>query len=256
MIYVENSKVASRTILSAIECYDIRKTGFILKNKHTGRYVLKIISLDFRHVSSLKVSFYNLWGKKISEVCNTSPDLQKYSNYTFFSFCRNPFDRLASAYTNKIAMKSNKKPSFLRGQIIQKSNWKNIDKEDFENSAEDFHTFVKKYVTTTSDEEIDIHFKKQYSLLFGPQKEDVFTFNFIGRFENFSDDWNTFCATYNIPKIQLQHLNKSHKMHYSLYYTNEEIVELVTERYQEDINFFDYKKEADNLLHTVQKNEC
>jgi len=62
--------------------------------------------------------------------------------------------------------------------------------------------------------------------------------DFVGRFENFENDWNKVCKQLGIKK-KLPHLNKSEHKNYRIYY-NEELIEKVEELYKEDIEFFNY----------------
>jgi hypothetical protein len=59
--------------------------------------------------------------------------------------------------------------------------------------------------------------------------------DFIGRFERYEEDWAR--LNFGVP---LPHLNRSRHKHYSELYTPE-LVEIVSEKYSEDIEFFGYE---------------
>jgi len=63
--------------------------------------------------------------------------------------------------------------------------------------------------------------------------------DFIGRFENISNDFNILSQMLNI-KLELNHLNKFEHKHYSDCY-NQIDIENVSKLYQRDIEYFNYK---------------
>ena len=65
------------------------------------------------------------------------------------------------------------------------------------------------------------------------------TMDFIGKFENLQEDFNTLCDKIGIPERQLPHQNKSEHGYYSEYYNNE-TREIVEEKYAKDIDYFKY----------------
>lgn len=63
--------------------------------------------------------------------------------------------------------------------------------------------------------------------------------DFIGRFENIDDDFNTICERIGIPCEKLPVLNKTKHTHYSDYYTPT-VSKLVYQLYRKDIEYFGY----------------
>jgi len=64
--------------------------------------------------------------------------------------------------------------------------------------------------------------------------------DFVGRFENIQNDFNTICDKIGIPKSELPFLNKSYHTQYKQYYTPDTI-KLVGELWKEDIEKFNFK---------------
>lgn len=67
--------------------------------------------------------------------------------------------------------------------------------------------------------------------------------NFIGRFETLEKDFNLICSKIGIPYKKLSHLNKSKHNHYQEYY-NEKTIEIISKKYQKDIELFGYTYES------------
>jgi len=145
-------------------------------------------------------------------------ELDNFENYFKFSFIRNPWDRIVSAYLNLIVTKRYDPFEHLHDQ--------------------DFDFFVN-YIANQDLNNADIHIRTQRSLI--PPKID-----YIGRFEYFHDDLSHILDKIGLHGKEISHLNKSEHLHYSHYY-NDITREIIAEKYKDDIEAFGYKFEMDPL---------
>ena len=130
-----------------------------------------------------------------------------------FTFTRNPFDRLLSAH------------KYLTGAFGNAG-----DTEFGKTLSSDFQQFVKKQL---SDNINWLHFRPMTFWL----NDDL---DYIGRFENFQQGFDTVCDKIGIPRQRIPHRNKTDHKHYTEYYDNE-TRQIVAERYAKDIEYFGYK---------------
>jgi hypothetical protein len=143
---------------------------------------------------------------------------EEVSTYYSFTFVRNPWDRFVSAFHYlKKGGRNNCLHDINAGKALKNYN--------FSSFAKDF-TFQKFNF---------VHFAEQLFFIGQPNQ-----LNFIGRFENLQQDFNTVCDKIGIPRQQLSHMNKSKHKHYSEYY-DDETREIVAEKYARDIEYFGYK---------------
>ena len=153
----------------------------------------------------------------------TMLEIQKYHpnnlrNYFKFTFVRNPWSRLVSEYFWRINSKPHKE------LFIKKMNFKSF--------ACNISVIEKKglgYYT---------HLRSQHSFTHDNNGKNMM--DFIGKTENFQQDFNKVCDKIGIPRQQLPHENKNKHKHYTEYY-DDETREIVAEKYARDIELFDYK---------------
>ena len=133
---------------------------------------------------------------------------QQFDEYFKFAFVRNSWDRELSLY--KYILKTPK--HYYHKQCLQFVN---------------FSEYLRKRQVLL----------QQYDFLSNNGEIQV---DFIGRFENFQQDFNTVCDKIGIPQQQLPHRNKSKHKHYTEYY-DDETREIVAQKYARDIEYFGYK---------------
>jgi hypothetical protein len=140
--------------------------------------------------------------------------VRNFNSMFKFSFVRNPFERLLSEYFYIRKMKGCKcKSSF--------------DSE--------YNTF-KKFVISNAMEKCSFENHSSLQIEMANPKY----MNFIGRFENLQEDFNTVCDKIGIPHQELQHKNKTKHKHYTEYY-DDETRSIVAEKYAKDIEYFGYE---------------
>ena len=135
-------------------------------------------------------------------------DEEMFQRLFKFTSVRNPWDRLISFYFSP-----------HRGRVI----W----------DRQEFMRFVEVIPPLTD-----------HIALEAPNNSDSGTncFSYINhfiRFENLNHDFQQVCEQTGIPYTPLPQRNKSEHQYYKSYY-DEEIVELVTRRFSEEIRFFGY----------------
>lgn len=171
---------------------------------------------------------YTLFDEEVSHspVLNyKAQDEKKFKNYFKFTFIRNPWDRLVSAY------------SFLKQGGMDEADkiWANENLSEFDS----FRSFVLALKKSNFKAKILKwnHFKPQY--LFLLNENGKIEVDFIGRYENLNEDYEKIRMKLG-KKNKLNFLNKSNRKDYTEYYDNE-LVEIVYNIYKKDINLFNYQ---------------
>jgi len=146
------------------------------------------------------------------------------SSYFKFCFVRNPWSKLVSEFFYK---KNGTK--IWPGPDPRLINCKNIN----------FSSFVR--ALNLIDFSSKTHWESAHLI---PQVDFIKTkdskIDFVGRFENLQEDFNTVCRKIGIAEQQLPYKNKSNHKHYTEYYDNE-TREIVAEKYARDIEYFGYE---------------
>jgi hypothetical protein len=148
----------------------------------------------------------------------------EFNEYFKFTFTRNPWDRLVSAYL------------FLKqgGFNDKDRQWANRNLAPFK----DFESFVRQWVNR---ENIHLwpHFRPQYEYLL--TQDGVPAIDFVGRYENLEKDFIHVRERLGINSALLE-LNRSQNKteDYRLHYCSETTKQIVADTYKEDIDFFKY----------------
>ena len=131
-----------------------------------------------------------------------------WDDYQTFTVVRNPWDRIVSDFFYCIKEGYIPQDSSFRDEVVYNKD----NKERWKQPCYDWLT------------------------LNGELKVDN-----ILRFENLASDFTQMCEQLNLPKgINLPHLNKTKHKHYSEYY-DDEMKEIVAEKYANDIKHFNYE---------------
>lgn len=136
-----------------------------------------------------------------------------------FAFVRNPWDKFVSAYEY---LKRGGIPCFDRPKTL-------TIKKDYP----EFKDFVlAKHVW-----EQWVFFQPQLNFITvdGSIKTD-----FVGRFENFQNDFNFICDQIDHPRVKLPHVNATKHVHYTEYY-DDQLIKVIERNFSEDIDTFKYK---------------
>ncbi len=154
-------------------------------------------------------------------------DAIKYGSYFKFSFVRNPWDRILSAYT-----------------FMKKGGINSYDKfwgEKYLKGLDDFEQFILALENKSFANKVkgSLHFLPQR--LFLLNLENKIDLDFLGRFENLENDFELLKQESNL-QGELRKLNKSKHRVYTSYYTTK-MQKIVADFYQEDIDTFKYSFE-------------
>ena len=146
---------------------------------------------------------------------------KNFTNFFRFAFVRNPWDRLVSAWLNKVV---NSNHFGFAPESLKK--------------YQDFANFVD-YLSSVNVESCDSHLKLQSRLV------DLGNVDFLGRFETFAKDFVHVCKQIGISSQGVEAKNVSHgRKDYRKYYSGE-LVEAVGEIYSRDIQIFGYDYDSD-----------
>jgi len=170
---------------------------------------------------------YNVHDRKsfiLKSPCNNNLTREDFNKMFKFTFVRNPYTRILSAYLDKI-----KKDSIEKQQIY---NFAGISLE-YEISFLEFLKILEKIPPVN----MNPHFRPQYINICYP----LVNYDFIGKFENFNEDLIKVLSKF-FEKIQISVVDHHKtKANYKLKkFYNLEAIKLVQRIYAQDFLYFDY----------------
>ncbi len=142
---------------------------------------------------------------------------KKFNHYFKFSFVRNPWDRVVSCYFYNVVTKKAK-------------HFKKCFDKDFE--------FFVDFINELDLDQSTTHLKLQSRLI------PVDELDFIGRVDNFANDFKHVCDILGIKVDEFPHKHQTQHAHYSTYYSPR-TRKIIARKYKEDIKAFGFKFETE-----------
>jgi hypothetical protein len=167
----------------------------------------------------------------------------RYRDYFKFAFVRNPWDRLVSCYSEKVADSERAfKPSERRDIRLGRGT--------------PFAEFVET-VCTIPDNEANIHFRSQHKTVCGPGEDRPIMADFVGRFENLAADFDVVAERIggaHKPQLPHRHRSRSRESRSYVEFYDDGLRNLVRERFWEDIEIFGYSYGDPDILPPIRPN--
>jgi hypothetical protein len=155
-------------------------------------------------------------------------DPVKFENYFKFTFTRNPWDRIASAYFYLKKGGNNSEADLALSEL-------------FNSKYSSFERFVLDYL---DEDKLSIvtMFRTQSSFICDAQGRSMM--DYTGKFENIAEDYEKIASQLSIPnKLEEINVINTQKKHYSGYYSNTEMINKIKKLYKNDCEEFGYKYE-------------
>lgn len=149
-----------------------------------------------------------------------------YLNFFKIGFVRNPWDRLVSCYH-----------FFRQGNNHE---WPKEDVREIKKMQEfnEFNDFALHFQANQDWWMRKFHFLNQHT--WTHSSDNKLSLDYLGKVETIEEDINSICNLIGAPYIKIKKLNKSKRGLYADYYNNES-KEIVSNVYEKDIAYFNYK---------------
>jgi len=161
---------------------------------------------------------------------------EEQKNYYSFTFVRNPFDRLVSAYVNK----------YKQDIDYYEKNFYNNYLFGYLKNDNGFEDYVER-VCNIPEFLLEKHIYPQYKYVY---KDGESLVDFIGKYENLENDFKAIQEEYHL--YPLPHINQSFKKDYRDYYTLK-TAKKVYKKYKKDIELFGYEEAYQDLIEYIKK---
>ena len=211
-VYISIHKTASETVRELLDPYSDIKSCAQRK------------TICYHHIPSKKMKYY--FDERYNKVKDKNWDWSKWFKFTTV---RNPWDRKLSTFSYlKRKAKEYKKvdlgydPSWFVEKVLK------IDSE-----CDNFKTYLKKYCEPNK--------KRNRQLDWILDNDGNNMLDFVGKVENLENDLKYAFKQIGLPEPKIVHNNKSDHIPYTEAYDEQWMIDVVKERYIDDINYFDYE---------------
>ena len=195
---------------------------------------------------------FDLWWDNLTD--------EKIQSYYTFTFIRNPFDRLVSAFSHLVI--ENVFEEFKKVEPILNGKESNILGYDFNTTYSLWILFVMRCMGNSDMEDQSMysgsaHWMPQYNFCVMDGLQHV---DFIGSYENLKNDWKTIAkkigVTETLPyvgastnsKTTLTTREKHMSIPWDWYYVNSDLINKVYNYYEQEIKLLGYDEQAKTLL--------
>jgi hypothetical protein len=230
VLFVECSKNACTTVKKAFGLYEHLEAGYLPKAKANAVHY-KPSNLFLGSDDLSERSFQGLMGS---------------SSWFKFCICRNPYERLASAYLDKVAglfsLKGNAKAEYLKvaNEIVRFTRgWTNCLEVEIQDEPITFSEFVD-YVVQQGAYRHDRHWLSQFITM----RPDIVKYQRIVRFEEYNVEMMKVCEDLSLPEyvretlVQKYNQGRSSMRWRALY--SPHLASSVYKLYEADFEAFNY----------------
>jgi hypothetical protein len=180
-----------------------------------------------------------LWRKAThgeTRMVKAAEAMERRSSHFSFSFVRNPFDRLVSAYNNKLIENDHISTAMERMGLER---------------GMPFRRFLE-VVAATSDADLDVHLLPQSSILC---LDGVPVPGFIGKMEAMGAHWQSLRQRMRqaglpaLGKLPSKNVRRTGNSDLSQYFSNDDLIGLALNRYRKDVEVFYGEQQLEQLAH-------